>query len=562
MRHTSGTPRRRHIIRTAVSGVVLASLITGCSGSSDGESTDTAAPSSEATSGESSGASGDIVILRDMDLTTLDPHRMFCDTCMIVLSGTYERLVNIDPADPSKLLPGLATEWSANADSTEFTFKLNPAAKFADGSPVTSADVKWSFERSANINASGSFLLSGLKQVDTPDPSTAVVVFEVPNAPFLKIAGAALALSIANSAELTEQAGALTGPGSEQDAADSWFAEGRSAGSGPYTIESYTTEQSIVLKRNENYWGEKAPFASITIKEVADSASQLLQMQAGDADMAMNIAFDSAAEAGQIEGTEATVLDSFNFIHLNLNQLAPGGENLADVRVRQAIRNAIDYDKLIETTLAGNGRVQATAIPNGFPGTEGLELPSRDLEKAKQLMADAGFADGFTIEATYIQLNVYGVDFDTMMQSIQQDLKDINIDMKLNPVDGPQFSELRKTVGIPIAPLYFAPDYIDAAEYIQYFGPVSTSFRGFAGPVPNATYVNDPDAEAKLAEALATSDGTARAALYSEIAQQMVEDAEVLALVNPKSLFVTSADLPVDVTSPCCILDLSTLGRP
>lgn len=542
--------------------MVLASLITGCSGSSDGESTDTAAPSSEATSGESSGASGDIVILRDMDLTTLDPHRMFCDTCMIVLSGTYERLVNIDPADPSKLLPGLATEWSANADSTEFTFKLNPAAKFADGSPVTSADVKWSFERSANINASGSFLLSGLKQVDTPDPSTAVVVFEVPNAPFLKIAGAALALSIANSAELTEQAGALTGPGSEQDAADSWFAEGRSAGSGPYTIESYTTEQSIVLKRNENYWGEKAPFASITIKEVADSASQLLQMQAGDADMAMNIAFDSAAEAGQIEGTEATVLDSFNFIHLNLNQLAPGGENLADVRVRQAIRNAIDYDKLIETTLAGNGRVQATAIPNGFPGTEGLELPSRDLEKAKQLMADAGFADGFTIEATYIQLNVYGVDFDTMMQSIQQDLKDINIDMKLNPVDGPQFSELRKTVGIPIAPLYFAPDYIDAAEYIQYFGPVSTSFRGFAGPVPNATYVNDPDAEAKLAEALATSDGTARAALYSEIAQQMVEDAEVLALVNPKSLFVTSADLPVDVTSPCCILDLSTLGRP
>ena len=553
--------------------MVLASLIAGCSGSSDGGSTGTAAPSSEATTGGSTGettgettgevggAGGDIVILRDMDLTTLDPHRMFCDTCMIVLSGTYERLVNIDPADPSKLLPGLATEWSANADSTEFTFKLNPAAKFADGSQVTSADVKWSLERSANIDAPGSFLLTGLKQVDTPDTTTAVVVFESPNAPFLKIAGAALALSVANSKELTDQAGALTGPGSDQDAADSWFAEGRSAGSGPYTIESYTTEQSIVLKRNENYWGEKAPFSSITIKEVADSASQLLQMQAGDADMAMNIAFDSAADAAQIDGVEATVLDSFNFIHLNLNHLAPGGENLADVRVRQAIRNAIDYDKLIETTLAGNGRVQATAIPNGFPGTEGLELPSRDLEKAKQLMADAGFADGFSIDATYIQLNVYGVDFDTMMQSIQQDLKDINIDLKLNPVDGPQFSELRKTVGIPIAPLYFAPDYIDAAEYTQYFGPVSTSYRGFAGPVPNATYENNPDAEAKLAEALATSDGTARAALYNAIAQQMVDDAEVLALVNPKSLFVTSANLPVDVTSPCCILDLSTLGR-
>ncbi len=569
MSHMSGLPRRRHIIRTAVGGIVLASLIAACGGSSDEGTAGTSGSTSAETTGESTGgttgevtsASGDIVILRDMDLTTLDPHRMFCDTCMIVLSGAYERLVNVDPADPSKLLPGLATEWSANADSTEFTFKLNPAATFADGSPVTSADVKWSLERSANIDAGGSFMLAGLQRVDTPDPTTAVVVFGAPNAPFLKIAGAALALSIATAKELTDQAGALTGPGSDQDDADSWFAEGRSAGSGPYTIESYTTEQSIVLRRNENYWGEKAPFASITIKEVADSASQLLQMQAGDADMAMNISFDSAADAAQIDGIEATALDSFNFIHLNLNHLAPGGENLADVRVRQAIRYAIDYDKLIETTLAGNGRVQATAIPNGYPGTEGLELPSRDLDKAKQLMADAGFADGFSIESTYMKLNVYGVDFDTMMQRIQQDLKDINIDLQLNPVDRPQYVELRKSTGIAIAPVYFAPDYIDAAEYIQYFGPVSTSFRGFSGPVPGATYENDPDSEAKLAEALATSDEAARAVLYNEIAKQMIEDSEVLALVNPKALFVTRADIPVEFNSPCCLLDLSLLGR-
>lgn len=554
MRNTRRTSRRRQIIRTALSGLVFASLVASCGGSSDGNST-------SETPGERGEASSDIVILRDMDLTSLDPHRMFCDTCMIVLSGTYERLVNVDPADPSKLLPGLATEWSANADSTEFTFKLNPAAKFADGSSVTSADVKWSLERSANMNAGGSFMLAGLKQVDTPDPETAVVVFNAPNSPFLKIAGAALALSIANSKELTEQAGALTGPGSDQDAADSWFANGRSAGSGPYTIESYTTEKSIVLKRNEKYWGTKAPFSSITINEVADSASQLLQMKAGDADIAMNIAFDSIGDASNIPGVEATAHDSYNFLHLNLNHLAPGGEKLADVRVRQAIRNAIDYDKLIQTTLAGNGQVQATAIPNGFPGTEGLELPVRNLDKAKELMADAGLANGFSIESEYIQQNVYGVDFDTMMQGIQQDLKDIKIDLKLKPVDGPQFSADRKAKGIAFAPLYFAPDYIDASEYISYYGPVASSFRGFAGPVPGATYTNDPDSEARFAKALATSDATVRAALYNQIAKKMIEDAEVLALVNPKLLFVTRANIPIKATSPCCILDLGLLGR-
>lgn len=577
MSYSSGMPRRRHIIRTALGGLLLAGLIAGCGGTSGAGSgttpTSTTGGTSESTTGSTSGstavattdgenvANRDIVILRDMDLASLDPHRMFCDTCMIVLSGTYERLVNVDPADPSKLLPGLATEWSANADSTEFTFKLNPAAKFADGSAVTSADVKWSFERSANMNAGGSFLLAGLKQVDTPDPETAVVVFNAPNAPFPKIAGAALAMSIANSKELTEQAKALTGPGADQDPADAWFAGGRSAGSGPYTIESYTSGEAIVLKRNENYWGEKAPFASITIKQVADSASQLLQMKAGDADMAMNIAFDSIGDVSSIPGVAVTPLDSFNFIHLNLNHLAPGGEKLADVRVRQAIRYAIDYGKLIETTLAGNGQVQATAIPNGFPGTEGLELPARNLDRAKQLMAEAGLADGFSIESEYIQQNVYGVDVDTMMQSIQQDLKDVKIDLKLKPVDRPQFSADRKARGIAFTPLAFAPDYIDASEYIAYFGPVSSSFRGFAGPVPGATYVNDPDSEANLAKALSVSDETARAVFYNKIAKKMIDDAEVLALVNPKLLFVTSSDIPVKVTSPCCILDLALLGR-
>ncbi len=539
---------RRRAARAAIGALVAVSMVAACGGGDDNSG------------GGGGGSSREIVILRDTDLSTLDPHRMWCDTCMIVLSGVYERLVNVDPSNPNNLLPGLATSWSANADSTEFTFTLDPKATFADGSPVTSADVKWSFERSANMNAGGSFLLAGLAGVDTPDAATAVVKFEKPNSPFLKIAGAALALSIANSKLLTTEAKATTGPGADKDEADTWFAEGRSAGSGPYTITSYTTDQSIVLERNEKYWGTKAPFASIAIKEATDSAGQLLQMQSGDADIAMNISFDSMAEADTIEGVDAVALDSFNFIHLNLNHYAPGGEELADAKVRQAIRYAIDYDKLIEATLAGNGRVQATAIPNGFPGTESLELPARDLDKAKQLMADAGKADGFSIEAQYFKANVYGVDFDTMMQRIQQDLKDIDIDLQLKPVDGPQWVDAMSATDIPFTPVYFAPDYIDAAEYIQYFGPVSTSNRGFGVPVPGATYENDATAEATLAEALALGDAAARAKLYTELGQIMIDQSEVIALVNPKTLFVTKSDIPIKYLSPCCILDLSRLG--
>jgi peptide/nickel transport system substrate-binding protein len=550
--------RRRHR-RTAVAALVIAGLLAACGGDSSSSSSSGDNSGSASTDGGSGATDRDVMILRDMDLSTLDLHRMWCDTCMIVLSGVYERLVNVDPADPSKLVPGLATEWSANEDNTEFTFRLNPAATFADGTAVTSADVKWSYERSANMKAGGSFMLTGLVRVDTPDPQTAVVVFDKPNAPFLKIAGAALALSVANSALLTEQAGALTGPGSDTDPADTWFSQGKSAGSGPYVVESFTSEDRIVLVRNENYWGNAAPFASITIKEVTDSASQLLQMQSGDADIAMNISFDSLAEVDTIDGVTATALDSYNFIHLNLNQHAPGGEPFADVRVRQAIRHAIDYEALIEATLAGNGRVQATAIPNGFPGTEDLPLPTYDVDKAKELLAEAGYADGFALEAEYFQANIYGVEFDVMWQRIQQDLDAVGIDLTLKPVDGPQWVDTMTTEGHAFTTTFFAPDFIDASEYIQYFGPVTGSPRGFGVPSPGAELAIDAEADALLTEGLSQVE-PARWATWAKIGQIMVDDAEVLPVVNPKTLFVTVDDIPISTLSPCCVLDLARLA--
>ncbi len=554
--------------RRAVAVAVAVALLAACGGSdsteeSGGGGTDTtAAGGGDGGGGDGGGAAGgdrDVVILRDSDLSTLDPHRMWCDTCMIVLSGTYERLVNVDPADPNQLLPGLAESWESNADSTEFTFKLNPAATFADGSPVTSADVKWSYERSANMMAGGSFMLSGLVRVDTPDPQTAVVVFERPNSPFFKVAGAALALSIANSKMLSTEAGATSGPGSDADPADEWFAQGKSAGSGPYVIESFSPDQEIVLARNENYWGTKAPFASITIKDTPEAAAQVLQMRSGDADLAMNVSFDALGELDGAEGVSSAALDSFNFIHLNLNQYAPGGEPFADPLVRQAVRHAIDYEALIDATLAGNGRVQATAIPNGFPGTEDLPLPTHDPEKAKELLAEAGLADGFSIEAMYFQANIYGVDFDTMWQRIQQDLGEVGIDVQLKPVDGPQWVDAMSTTGIPFTTTFFAPDYIDASGYIQYFGPVTGSNRGFGVPVPGATYAVNDEADALLQEGLSQPDAE-RAQTWAKIGQIMVDDAEVVPVVNPKTLFVFRDDLPVTRLSPCCVLDLSRLG--
>jgi peptide/nickel transport system substrate-binding protein len=188
---------------------------------------------------------------------------------MIILKATYEQMINVDPNDVSNLLPGLAERWEVNDTSTEFTFHLNPKATFADGTPVTSADVKWSWERIANIKAGASFMPTGLVVVETPDPLTAVAKFKAPNAPFLSIAAAAMGMSIVNSKLATEQGLAKSGPGADLDKAATWFDKGNSAGSGIYTITDYKARESITLTRNENYWGTKAKYPSITIKNVA-----------------------------------------------------------------------------------------------------------------------------------------------------------------------------------------------------------------------------------------------------------------------------------------------------
>ena len=147
----------------------------------------------------------------------------------------------------------------------------------------------------------------------------------------------------------------------------------------------------------------------------------------------------------------------------------PGGEKLADPRVREAIRKAIDYNAVIDATVAGNGKRQATGIANGFEGTSGLALPEYDPEGAKSLLSQAGFGSGLQLEAVYPNFTIYGVDFNTMFQSVQQSLKKSGIDLKLTPMDYTAWSDRLKNSGIPITSVYFAPDHPDTIQYVQYF---------------------------------------------------------------------------------------------
>ncbi|MEJ7720046.1 MAG: ABC transporter substrate-binding protein [Ilumatobacteraceae bacterium] len=188
--------------------------------------------------GDDGGDARDLIIARDMDLTTLDPQRVYCDTCQIYMTAIYETLIGVDPGDITKLVPRLAETYEANADNTEFTFTLKPDATFADGSPVTSADVKFSWERLAGLEGSASYLMAGFSAIETPDEQTVKVTFDAPNSAFMNIVSAPY-MGIVN-AKMAEANGATA---DADDSAEQWFLE-NSAGSGPFMLESYAEGDS------------------------------------------------------------------------------------------------------------------------------------------------------------------------------------------------------------------------------------------------------------------------------------------------------------------------------
>ncbi|MEO3387976.1 ABC transporter substrate-binding protein [Mesorhizobium sp. CAU 1741] len=496
-----------------------------------------------------------LVIARNLEINSLDPHRAFCDTCQIYLSSTYQGLVKL-AADDRSVEPLLATEWTTNEDQTQFTFTLDPDAVFSDGSPVEAKDVKWTFERLKNIQADPSFMMNGLASIETPDDKTVVVNMENPNSEFIGILAAPY-VGIINSDVAMENGATAGEDASSADQAETWFLA-NSAGSGPYVLDTYRPDDELRFRVNENYWGDAPPITDIVIDQVADAVSQAQMLQSGGADIAMQVDPDTASTINSPDITIETV-PSYNFIYVMFSPGAQGGEML-DLEVRQALAYAIDYQGAIDFTVGGEGELQAAPIPNGFPGTEGLPMPEENLEKARELLASKGLEDGFTLDITVAQLNVYGVDLTLLMQKLQQDLARINVTINIQPVASAVWREQIANPGIPFSARFYAPDYFGSAQYVQFFGMLADTYweRNASGQ-GKVDLVNDRETEL-FQQALAAS-GDKMNELYHEIAMEMIKDRIIVPVVSPNLILAYRNEIEGVRYSACCNLPLAELSR-
>jgi peptide/nickel transport system substrate-binding protein len=495
-----------------------------------------------------------LVIARDMDVNALDPARAWCDTCQIYNTSVYEQLVTLDK--DNKLQPLLAKSWTSNADQTEFTFILDPAAKFSDGSPVEAKDVKWSFERLKNMKGNAAFLADPSASIDTPDAQTVTIKLSAPNSEFLNQAAAGF-LGIINS-DVAMANGALADETTaEKDSSETWFLS-NSVGSGPFVLAAYEPNAELRLARNENYWRTKPAVPEVIFRQVKDAVAQAQMLQSGEVDIAMQIDPETAKS---LEGTSAVVekVPSYNFVYIALSPGAKATPIDMTPDVREAISIAIDRTSLIDFILGGAGRPLAAPIPLGFPGGDGHAIPEYNPEKAKEMLAAAGHPDGFTLQSIYPDMNVYGVDFNLMMQKIQQDLSKVGVTLELQPVPFANWRETANGDHIPLTAVFFAPDFFGTSQYIDVFGMQEGSvWAKRAGGATIPGIINPRPGELKAA-ALAAPTAEEANKLWTEAAQEMINNKIIIPMASPDLILAYGPNVKGVRYSACCNLPLAEI---
>lgn len=320
---------------------------------------------------------GKVTVGIQQDIDSLDPHKATAAGTKEILFNIFEGLVKSD--ENGNLIDAVAESHSISDDGLVYTFKLRKGVKFHNGADVTVADVKYSLDRAAGLPAAADGtrtpLVSTLKvvqSVETPDDETVVVTVSAVNPELIYSFVAAI---------IPEGSG-------EVENADP-------VGTGPFSFVSYTVQQGVVLKKNESYWQEGLPYLDeVEFKIVTDGSTALMELEGGNINVYPYLTDSQVLELGdkvQILSNASNVVQA---LFLN-NAVAP----LDDIRVRQAICLALDKNSINDMVDGGRGVLIGSAM---LPTLRDYYVDSNELfgkearvEEAKQLLAEAGYADGF-----------------------------------------------------------------------------------------------------------------------------------------------------------------------
>lgn len=476
----------------AVAASVL--LVTGCSANAN----------TNANSTENSGATT-ITAAYSEGGTTLNPTEANDVTSDTFVLAAYDQLVTYateevdgkQVAKTDEIVPMIASSWEVSDDDTAYTFTLRDDIAFQSGNMLTAADVVGSFQLIAD-SSSASFLygMAGISTVSAVDDNTVTITLTAPNHLFLQILPM-YSFSIMDTKLIEENGGA------------EWLAT-NTAGSGPFVVDSWDPSTEAVLSRNDDYWGDAPALETVNIKFITEASNRVQLLSKGEVQLALEI---PAKDVASLEDTDGVVIDSrpsnkILYFAMN-NNIAPFDNEL----VRQAITYAIPYDKLLTDVMQGQASPMTSSVASSTPGfTAKGNTAEYDLDKAKDLLAEAGYPDGFTFDFT---LGSGFQDWNDDAVLIQAELAKVGVTMNITNMARAQFLEAIATKQVQS---YISrwTSFVNDPGY--HLGLLLTS----DGSSNYANY-NNADVDALWTEASTEPDQDKRNALYGK-AQEIINE--------------------------------------
>jgi len=347
-----------------------------------------------------------------------------------------------------------------------------------------------------------------------------------PSPAFLSIV-AAPALSVLDSKLVKSKGGTDAADADKTDKAKDWLDQ-NSVGSGPFIQTSWKPKAEIVLEANPNYWRGKPKLGKVIIKHMADPTTELQMLQRGDADLTFGTDLVDLVEQAKADPNLNVVIgQTLDQNYLAMTSSAALSKPLSDKRVRQAIALSIDYDGLIKALLRGYGSRAPSIIPLGVLGVDPKMTQGRDLAKAKALLKDAGYENGFTVELAYGSNPTR----ETIAAKLKNDLKEASITVNLKPMEQSVYLSDMRAQKLAFAFGGWTPDYLDPTMWTDYF---SYSDRGIA----KRMLYNDPEAE-KYAKIVGTElDPAKREQAIKDLQKVLMDDMAFTMLYQSQSIAV------------------------
>ncbi|QKY70573.1 glutathione ABC transporter substrate-binding protein [Lentibacillus sp. CBA3610] len=485
--------------------LVITLGLSACAG--DGER-DEGANETGADAGSASG--GDLTIAIGSDVVTLSPHGANDIPSSNVHENIYETLTVMD--ENGEIGPGLAEEWE-EVDGTTWDFHLREGVTFHDGAELTADVVKMNFDRLMDeaIGSPRAFLVEAVESVEVQDDYTVRFNLKYPYSPLL--AHLAHNGTSIMSPNVIEEDYAQMEEGGDVDA----HINQNPVGTGPFKFEEWTPGESVVVTRYEDYWGENAKLGSATFKVVEEQSTRLAELETGTSDVAAAVGPDNISRVEGMANANLLQEPSISLSYIGFNTQK---EPFDDKRVRQAVSMAVDKDEIIEGVYNGVGtpapRPLAPSVFGYDDSVEGLEY---DPEQAQELLAEAGYEDGFE---TTIWTNDSEQRVDTAV-TVQSQLADIGIDVEIEELEWGAYLERTANGEHDMFVLGWSNSTADA-DYGMY--PLFHSSQ--QGDPGNRSFIDNQELDELLEQARQETDPEARQELYSQAQELLVEQAPMI----------------------------------